>query len=575
VIFFEWAYFSPFRKWIIIGERLLDECGTLPVGEVEQRVTSAMFTALMQGQPDHPRIGEWAARLFALLHQTEDDNQRLMMGTSLFIYYAKWLGEHARAGIIADMLRPPPERTARLLPMPRIMLAMIDCTFRWNRYEIPDAIQAIRDGMGVAEQAGVHVWDFLLNIQPVYAALSAGACEQADPYLERMKEMIPRRGALDQSHYHYLSAWRAMLDGNSNQAMEHLGRCFTLVNERSGPMQHALTCIAAAQVRHALGEDHGIPSLLAYARKMAQGIGSALLEFLVCYSEAAFALDGDDDAACLPALAKAMALADRHDYLNFVWCLPSVMERLCIKAMETDIETNFVRKLIRIRHIVPDIPPVHLERWPWPLRVYTFGRFKLVKDDISLNLSRKTQRKPLEMLKALIALGGQQVPESRLSDALWLHADGDSAHSSFTTTLSRLRKLLGDELLYFRDGRLTLDARRCWVDVRALQRALGEALDVADADRSEALARKAIDLYRGPFLDGEDDAPWLGASRGRMRKQLVQAVAAEARRLTESGNEGRAIALCQKVIVADPATQSLFEQLKFHHFRALQRMMSS
>jgi hypothetical protein len=45
---------------------------------------------------------------------------------------------------------------------------------------------------------------------------------------------------------------------------------------------------------------------------------------------------------------------------------------------------------------------------------------------------RKTQRKPLELLKALIAFGGRAVLEEQLTEALWPEAKGHAAHQAFT-----------------------------------------------------------------------------------------------------------------------------------------------
>ncbi len=52
----------------------------------------------------------------------------------------------------------------------------------------------------------------------------------------------------------------------------------------------------------------------------------------------------------------------------------------------------------------------------------------------------KAQRKPLALLQALVAFGGQRVREDRLSEALWPDADGDAAHQALSTTLHRLRR---------------------------------------------------------------------------------------------------------------------------------------
>ena len=49
------------------------------------------------------------------------------------------------------------------------------------------------------------------------------------------------------------------------------------------------------------------------------------------------------------------------------------------------------------------------------MKVYTLGRFGLVVDGKVLPSARKTRQKPLLLLKALIALGGREVPEEQLT----------------------------------------------------------------------------------------------------------------------------------------------------------------
>jgi DNA-binding SARP family transcriptional activator len=137
----------------------------------------------------------------------------------------------------------------------------------------------------------------------------------------------------------------------------------------------------------------------------------------------------------------------------------------------------------------------------------------------------KAQRRPLELLKLLIACGGEQVPESRVTDALWPRIDGDSAHRSFTSALHRLRKLLGeDRAVVLHEGRLTLDRRYFWVDAWQFE-ALAEEIEAAgDAGAAAELGKRMLALYRGPFMAGEDDAAWLIAPRERLRTRLERAL---------------------------------------------------
>jgi DNA-binding SARP family transcriptional activator len=174
------------------------------------------------------------------------------------------------------------------------------------------------------------------------------------------------------------------------------------------------------------------------------------------------------------------------------------------------------------------VPPRHLENWPWPLRIYTLGDFAVVRDDERLAFSGKAKRRPLDLLKALIAFGGRGVAVDRLKDALWPEADGDMAQQSFDTTLHRLRRLLAvDGALVLAEGRLTLSPLVCWVDVSALQDILakaGEALKGPSVEPGEIerLQEKALALYRGGFLEHLSDQPWALSARNTLSLALVR-----------------------------------------------------
>src|SRR5206468_1742383 len=112
----------------------------------------------------------------------------------------------------------------------------------------------------------------------------------------------------------------------------------------------------------------------------------------------------------------------------------------------------------------------------WPVRIYTLGRFQVLKHSQPLSFARKVQRKPLALLKAVIALGERGAREEQLCEALWPEAEGDAAHFALTSAIHRLRRLLGHEAAVVRkDDEVSLDAHHCWVDVWALERLLGRA----------------------------------------------------------------------------------------------------
>ena len=175
------------------------------------------------------------------------------------------------------------------------------------------------------------------------------------------------------------------------------------------------------------------------------------------------------------------------------------------------------------------------------------------------------------MLKALIALGGKEVREDQISDALWPEADGDVAHESFATNLHRLRKLMGNEkALQLREGRLTLDERFCWVDAWAFERTLGQA-DIRWKEKSKEnavrLVEKAMDLYKGPFLFRDIEQPWAAAMGERLRSKFLRSVGGLGQYWQEAGQWEKALDCYQKGLEVENLAEEFYQGLMICHER--------
>ena len=220
------------------------------------------------------------------------------------------------------------------------------------------------------------------------------------------------------------------------------------------------------------------------------------------------------------------------------------------------IEPQYLRRLIGARKLAPPGPAS--AAWPWPLRVRTLGAFGVECDGRPLRFSGKAQRKPLALLMALIALGGQAVPASRLAEALWPDADGDAARSALGTTLFRLRHLLEcEDTLRLEEGKLSLDPQRVWVDVWALERWAALAAS-GDAARLRA---QLLQLYGGHFLEREDEVPWMLAPRERWRGLFLQAVRTLGERAERAQDWAAAECIYRRGIAADGLAEVLYRRL--------------
>ena len=242
--------------------------------------------------------------------------------------------------------------------------------------------------------------------------------------------------------------------------------------------------------------------------------------------------------------------------------------------------------MIQKRNLVPETPPLHVENWPWPVKIFTLGRFEIVRDGKPIHFTGKVQKKPLEMLRVLISFGSKDVGEERIIDALWPEADGDVAHISLRTTVHRLRQLIGnDGALQFSEGRISLDPRYCWVDAWSFLRIAGEAEDLwkrghcgkdTDADNDHirdaiAVSEKAVNLYKGDFLSGDSKYPWAFPIRERLKSKFIRLIGRLGRCHEHSEQWDKAIECYQRAIEEDSLQEEFYQKLMICYQRCGKR----
>jgi DNA-binding response OmpR family regulator len=204
----------------------------------------------------------------------------------------------------------------------------------------------------------------------------------------------------------------------------------------------------------------------------------------------------------------------------------------------------------------------------WPLKVYTLGQFALLRDGQPIVFSRKVQKRPLDLLKVLIAKGGQRADTASLIESLWPDAEGDSAKVSFDSNLHRLRKLVDiDDMLSLSEGKLSLDTSRCWVDVWAfeelldrIERAAHQPADGGEAHYPE-LVKELLRLYAGHFIEKESQDPWAVAARDRLRAKFVRAVTTLGACLEQRKEWDQAAALYARALELDNLAEGLYRRL--------------
>lgn len=376
--------------------------------------------------------------------------------------------------------------------------------------------------------------------------------------------------------YHFVAAWYYLLTGNISYASVHAEKAVRLVVETGTPFPEILCRLVMAQVLNHEGKRQEAIEQLTITKKIIQKMGTLVLEYVSLLTEAQFAMEKGYEAKCLESLRKAIALGKEQGYFTiiFFW-FPSVMARLCAKALENGIEVDYVKALIRKLNLFPHAPSLEIENWPYPLKIYTLGRFGLIKDGKPVRFSKKAQKKPLLLLKALIALGGKRVREDQLADILYPEAEGDAAHDAFKTTPSRLRNLIGiEEVVEFYEGRVTLSPNYCYVDAWAFQRILNKYETLLKANPSKdvsaeavRLSEKAMNIYRGHFLSDEEEQPWTVSLREELKSKFIRFIVISGHYYEQEEQWEKAVDYYQKGLEADNLTEEFYQRLMTCYLR--------
>ncbi len=553
----------PVDRWLDAMAGLIERAPRFDSAEAEARAVSSLAIGLVYRQPGHPQLAAYLDRLDRVLDAVADRNARVAVAARLIDGFNK-VGELARSERVAARIAAHVDHP-EVRPITRAWCRVWLAHLAMHRARM-DEYDAMLDAARAVTQAhDLPFFDQVIDLFRAWGLLARGRTAAAAELLAGIAARLDASRKLDLALAHYLRSWHACLAGDPAEA-EREGRVAAQVSLETGSINSSLMChTGLALALDLAGNRAAALGVLERMKALVPDVRGGMLRFHASLWEAYLRLRAGDAGHRVP-LAAALALGRREGYLNNYTWWPPMMGRLCAAALESDLEPDYVRRLVAARELAPpeDAAP---EAWPWPLRIRALGAFRVLRDGAPLRFAAKAQKKPLELLKALVALGGDGVDAARLAAILWPDAGGDAAKVSFDSTLYRLRKLIGrDAALVLNEGKLSLDPRHCWVDVVAFERAARAADAVAqDAqsspDRIAAAAARLRAAYPGHFLAGDEDHGWLMPMRDRLRAKLVRTALALGRRLQSGGRLREACDLYERTLELDNLAEDLYRQL--------------
>ena len=505
------ASWAPLDQSIAALAALLDYDPESIAPAVQLTGLSRLVYAVFVRQPRHPRLPEWASRTLAELGTAAVGNEAVMAGFSLMQYH-HWTGSTAQQEHVVRRIDPMLADRG-ITPVSRCYWLWAMSNFVLRTGAPPDAIALIDEAV---ELATVHG----LAIAAVLRRYRIGHDLTLPSLARAASELAALDGARRVEPHYEMRAWLALQRGDPAAALQQAQTALQLAEERGRTYYRISTGSCWRSSAAEAGAFDDARAAIAHYRRDTAGVEGPLAEYHALLVDACIAWRSGDRDGCVDPLRRALAIGERERYRShWIWH-PAMMARLYGEALDRGIAIPYVQDVIRTHAMAPASADV--AAWPWPVVVRTLGGFAIEVRGAPMRFEGKSQRRPLDLLKALIALGGRDVPAHALIDLLWPESLEDGGQKALEITVHRLRRLLlSDDAVRVTDRRVTLDAALVWVDAWTLERMLARLVGTAGGPEPaiadlEAAAARALDLYRGEFLGGEPEAPWLVPIRNRI-----------------------------------------------------------
>lgn len=493
----------------------------------------------------------WRADAETLLYTPLSHNLKSRLALALTNYYlihndpAKIL--NISNSIISDIIR------IDLLPDVQLRYLQVIAINQWLNAQHQNCLETVQECMELAEESGVRVDPFLL----VHALFSTLNFEP-----DKLPELLDQFDSLtkgQRSHViacNYFRGWQYLWENALSKARSHFSQCIDMSENINfypylclAQMGSIVVDIKERNINHA--------KITLETTEKECSNDSIILSMGVACLRTYMELDSANNIR--EQINELFALGKRHSILAMPFWQQDIMATLCAESLSSEQNQEYSQELIIQHNISPPDKARALSNWPWPLQIFSFSGFAVFRYGEPIKLGRKSPKKPLDILKCLIAFGSQGVSVERIIESLWPDLDGDAAYQTFSTTLHRLRKLLGSSVIIQKEGLLSLDLSQCWLDTQAFDLLIEEINKNKNGESVDQYMDKLQNIYKGHFLQQDHTAVWALSSREKYRSKLVSALDRIGKQLHKNGDYATELSVYQKGLEFDDLSETFYQ----------------
>ncbi len=547
-------------RWVLEGQRLETMIPEDSESNISGRFSASYLLALSLRNLGHPDFFRIQKHCEYLIQNCTDKQVLELLGSYLGMSYI-WMGQTNRMEVLLKHSKPmlmhpnaPPVVRYNFLVVSSIYSVMVG--------DWANASQTIEQTLDLAEETGIHVYDFSVLAYGAYIGLLIGDSRLVEQYVNRLECLLSPRSVWDSGQYHYILAAAALLTKDFTKSQFHLNEARKIADYSGTTYSIGNSLILAATFSI---EQNDYPSAMEILDRIShinvsQHTGTIFFLKELVLADCAMA---QNRKAEMKAHLKA-ALSDAAEN-GIMVPLGISRERLVLlisEAIRADIETDMATEMIHRFRLTPS-PADHIgEAWPWPIKIYTLGRFELYLGNERFAISGKTPKKPMELLKLLVCKNGRNINRDVVMDQLWPEADGDRAVQNMNTTLHRLRKMLGqDNSIILEYGQLSLNPELCWVDSWHFKALIEKAKTDQHPEEKMDWLFQAISLYSGLFSGSHDDVELGTWYAQRLKNVWVDAILDLGRYYVKCDRIDQSKDLFQHALTIDDTVEPFYQEL--------------
>jgi LuxR family transcriptional regulator, maltose regulon positive regulatory protein len=317
----------------------------------------------------------------------------------------------------------------------------------------------------------------------------------------------------------------ALAQGNTGPSIKYLDKAASLYSDQQRTAEHAAARLALAAAQSAAGHAEGaLRSIEAALRLVASGY------------QPRFVADLREQRELLNDLAnREPSLAPFRELLATVEAFEEALPKLR-------------RVLRRKMATVPFGPP--------RVRIHLLGEPQVTVG--SEAVTRSDWQTPMApALLYLLLARPEGLTKDEIGTFLWPDYSPGRLKVNFQKTIYRLRRALVQDVVVYDEETQQYRFNRALdytYDVELFRMHLLEARTASSAGERASAYRSALELYRGPYLDGEDEL-WIWPEREALAEAYREAALELAELDLEEEAFTRVLALCRRLLAEDPCLE--------------------